>query len=56
MLKKDGIMAFDDYLWRLPGFTINQRPKMAIDAFVNIFEDEIVMAHNGYQLIIRKLK
>ena len=56
LLKKDGMMAFDDYLWKPPEFTLTQRPKMAIDAFVNIFEDEIVMVHNGYQLIIRKLK
>jgi predicted O-methyltransferase YrrM len=55
LLKKDGIMAFDDYLWKVNGFTINQRPKIAIDAFVNIFENEIAMAHNGYQLIIRKV-
>jgi predicted O-methyltransferase YrrM len=55
LLKKDGIMAFDDYLWKVNGFTINQRPKIAIDAFVNIFENEIDMAHNGYQLIIRKV-
>lgn len=56
MLKKDGIFVFDDYLWRLPGFTTVQRPKIAIDAFVNIFEDELAMAHNGYQLIVRKTK
>jgi predicted O-methyltransferase YrrM len=56
LLKKDGMMAFDDYLWRLSGFTTIQRPKIAIDSFVNIFEDEIAMVHNGYQLIIRKLK
>ena len=56
LLKKDGIMAFDDYLWRLPGFTTVQRPKIAIDSFVNIFEDEIAMVHNGYQLIVRKTK
>ena len=56
LLKKDGIMAFDDYLWRLPGTVTIQRPKIAIDAFVNIFENEIAMAHNGYQLIVRKTK
>jgi hypothetical protein len=54
LLKKDGIMAFDDYLWRVPGMSTIQRPKIAIDAFVNIFENEIAMAHNGYQLIVRK--
>ena len=56
LLKKDGIMAFDDYLWRLPGTVTIQRPKIAIDAFVNIFENEIAMAHNGYQLIVRKTR
>jgi predicted O-methyltransferase YrrM len=56
LLKKDGIMAFDDYLWRIPGMSTIQRPKIAIDAFVNIFENEIAMAHNGYQLIVRKTK
>ena len=56
LLKKDGIMAFDDYLWRVPGMSTIQRPKIAIDAFVNIFENEIAMAHNGYQLIVRKTK
>ena len=56
LLKKDGMIAFDDYLWRLPGFTTVQRPKIAIDSFVNIFEEDIAMVHNGYQLIIRKLR
>jgi predicted O-methyltransferase YrrM len=54
MLKKDGLLAFDDYLWRIPGMTTTQRPKIAIDSFVTIFEHELVMAHNGYQLIVRK--
>ena len=56
LLKRDGLLVFDDYLWKPPGFALTQRPKMAIDAFVNIFEDELVMAHNGYQLIVRKTK
>jgi predicted O-methyltransferase YrrM len=56
LLKKDGILAFDDYLWRIPNMTTIQRPKIAIDSFVNIFESELAMAHNGYQLIVRKMK
>jgi predicted O-methyltransferase YrrM len=54
MLKKGGFMVFDDYMWKPAGFTSLQRPKVAIDAFVNIFEDEILIAHLGYQLIARK--
>jgi predicted O-methyltransferase YrrM len=55
LLKKDGLLAFDDYLWRIPGMSTTQRPKIAIDSFINIFEHELAMAHNGYQLIVRKM-
>ena len=56
LLKDKGFMVFDDYLWRPPGFDVMQRPKIAVDAFVNMFEDELQMTHLGYQLIVRKLK
>jgi len=55
LLKKDGFMVFDDYAWKPTGFTLLQRPKIAVDAFVNMFEDELIIAHSGYQLIVRKL-
>ena len=55
MLKKGGFMVFDDYMWKPAGFTSLQRPKVAIDAFVNMFEDELLIAHLGYQLIARKV-
>jgi hypothetical protein len=54
LLKKSGFMVFDDYLWKPPGFKLLDRPKLAIDSFVNIFEDELVVTHVGYQLIVRK--
>jgi len=55
LLKSKGFMVFDDYLWKPQGFTLLQRPKVAVDTFVNMFEDEIAIAHFGYQLIVRKL-
>ena len=55
LLQKNGFMVFDDYAWKPPGFTLLQRPKIAVDAFVNIFEDELLIAHSGYQLIVRKV-
>jgi predicted O-methyltransferase YrrM len=55
LLKKGGFMVFDDYAWKPPGFTLLQRPKVAVDAFVNMFEDELLIAHSGYQLIVRKV-
>ena len=56
LLKDKGFMVFDDYMWRPPGFTLLQRPKIAVDTFVNIFEDELIVTHVGYQLIVRKEK
>ena len=53
LLKKGGIMVFDDYMWGEPR-DILHRPKPAIDAFVNIFAEEVEMIHMGYQLIVRK--
>lgn len=55
LLKSKGFMVFDDYMWRPPGFDVMQRPKIAVDAFVNMFEDELLIAHSGYQLIVRKV-
>jgi predicted O-methyltransferase YrrM len=55
LLKKDGFIVFDDYAWKPPGFTLLQRPKLAVDSFVNMFEDELIVAHSGYQLIVRKV-
>ena len=54
LLKSKGFMVFDDYSWKPPGFTLLQRPKVAVDAFINMFEDELIVAHSGYQLIVRK--
>lgn len=53
LLVQGGFMVFDDYLWG-DARDILHRPKPAIDAFVNIFSEEIEMIHMGYQLIIRK--
>ena len=55
LLKDKGFMVFDDYMWRPQGFTQLQRPKIAVDTFINIFEDELIVTHVGYQLIVRKL-
>jgi predicted O-methyltransferase YrrM len=55
LLKDKGFMVFDDYLWRPSGFEVMQRPKIAVDTFVNMFEDELIVTHLGYQLIVRKV-
>lgn len=53
LLKPKGIMVFDDYLWGDPR-DILHRPKAAIDAFINIFAEEVEVIHVGYQLVARK--
>ena len=53
LLKPKGIMVFDDYMWGNPR-DILHRPKAAIDAFCNIFAEEVDIVHVGYQLVVRK--
>lgn len=53
LLKPKGIMVFDDYLWGNPRDALH-RPKIAIDAFCNIFAEGLDIVHVGYQLIVRK--
>lgn len=53
LLKPNGIMVFDDYMWGDARDALH-RPKIAIDAFCNIFAEEVAIIHVGYQLVVRK--
>lgn len=53
LMKPQGIMVFDDYMWG-DSRDILHRPKVAIDAFVNIFAEHIEVMAMGYQLALRK--
>lgn len=59
LLKKNGVMVFDDYLWQeqLPYGTDPVRcPKMAIDAFTNIYCREVrILQAPLYQLFVQKI-
>jgi predicted O-methyltransferase YrrM len=58
LLKRNGVMVFDDYLWseNLPGeLDPLKTPKPAIDAFVNIHIRELnILPAPLYQLFIQK--
>ena len=54
LLKPKGLMVFDDYLWVPNARDILHRPKIAIDAFTNLFAEEVEIVHIGYQLVVRK--
>jgi len=53
LLKPAGLMVFDDYMWGNPRDALH-RPKIAIDAFTNIFGETAEIIHVGYQLVVRK--
>jgi predicted O-methyltransferase YrrM len=56
LLKPGGYIIFDDYnwygprSWLVPNFT----PKIAVDAFVRVFEPYLQVMHQDYQLVVRK--
>jgi predicted O-methyltransferase YrrM len=54
LLKHGGIMIFDDYEWNVYQ-DILLIPKIAIDAFLAIYQRQYELLHKSYQVIIKKL-
>lgn len=54
LVKTGGYMIFDDYFWALDGNPLNA-PKVAIDAFVNIFGPRLRVCVVGAQLVAQKM-
>lgn len=54
LLKKGGLLTFDDYEWEGDEDPLN-RPGIAINAFLNIFETHYAIVHKGYQIMIEKI-
>lgn len=54
-LKVDGIIAFDDYQWSA-GLGPLKEPKLAIDAFNNIYLDRLELLLRDYQCWYRKIQ
>ena len=60
LLKSGGILIFDDYAWRDAldkSGHVNNTPKPAIDAFINIYFDKlhIIIGASLYQMYVRKI-
>jgi predicted O-methyltransferase YrrM len=56
LLKVGGIMIFDDYQWTALPKEID-RPKMAVDAFINCYAKEMeLLPGRGYQVALKKIK
>jgi predicted O-methyltransferase YrrM len=54
MLRKGGIMVFDDYLWGVNENPLHT-PKMAVDAFIACYREQLEVVMAGYQMGIKKL-
>lgn len=59
LLKKGGFLIFDDYRWNYPDPKDRATKKPArfgIDAFLSLWESELSIVHQEYQVIVQKLK
>ena len=54
LLKKDGILIVDDYLWKADERPINLTPKAAVDSFITIYSDELKLLHKESQVFIKR--
>ena len=56
LLARRGILIFDDYNWRSSTPEISQSmPKLAIDAFLDVYKGQYDLLYRGYQVAIRRL-
>jgi len=53
LLKVGGLMILDDYEWE-PAKSPENRPKIGIDLFLRVFQNNLEVLHKEYQVIIRK--
>ena len=54
LLRKHGLLIFDDYSWR--GYEEEwKNPRLAIDAFLSIYRDEINIIYVGDQVFLLKM-
>ncbi len=54
LLKKGGLLIFDDYDWPV-NLPPEEKPKLAIDAFLRVFKGQYQLLFQKGQLIIRKI-
>jgi predicted O-methyltransferase YrrM len=58
LLREGGLMIFDDYGWegRPSGgpLPLELLPRLAIDAFITAYRNEIELVHRGYQVFVRR--
>lgn len=55
LLRKGGVMIFDDYLFQINQPGMDHCPKFAIDAFTAVFKSKMQFVASGDQHVIQKL-
>jgi predicted O-methyltransferase YrrM len=54
LLKPDGIIIWDDYVWEMGRLPAEDRPKDAIDLFLGLHADQLAVLERGYQVVAQK--
>lgn len=55
LVKVGGVIIFDDYGYMFPPGIAEDPPRIAIDAFLKIFEKKVKVMHQGYQVLLEKM-
>ncbi|MBI4549387.1 MAG: class I SAM-dependent methyltransferase [Candidatus Omnitrophica bacterium] len=55
LLKKEGILIFDDYSLNRGRYPADHGPALAIDAFLSAYRDELQVISEGIQLVVKKI-
>jgi predicted O-methyltransferase YrrM len=55
LLKKGGILIFDDYYFKAEEWPLDNRPEVAINAFLTAFGEDLEIVRTGREVWIRKL-
>ena len=53
LLKKGGILIFDDYGWGIHTTDETMKPKIAIDAFLSIYKGKYEILEHGWQIFLK---
>ena len=54
LLKTNGILIIDDYMWKHGEIPIDQCPKTAVDCFLTFYGEELDIVYADYQLYLKK--
>lgn len=55
LLKEGGIIIFDDYGWGAYQDQPTMHPKLAVDSFLEVFQNRVRVIYKGYQVIVEKV-